>query len=60
MDVEIYVLVDTSTALTKVDVFLSEPDAVSEKNKRENPDKIEIFKKKITVPLREAVFRQSL
>ena len=49
MDVEIYVLVDTSTALTKVDIFQSETDAVSEKNKRENPDKVEVFKKKITV-----------
>ncbi|MCG5061176.1 MAG: hypothetical protein KA714_25215 [Limnoraphis sp. WC205] len=49
MDVEIYVLVDTSTALTKVDVFLSETDAVLEKNKRENPTKIELFKKIIKV-----------
>ncbi|MEB3277735.1 MAG: hypothetical protein VKK42_02285 [Lyngbya sp.] len=52
MDVEIYVLVDTSTALTKVDVFLSEPDAILEKNKRENPNKVEIFKKTINVPIK--------
>ncbi|WP_413161908.1 hypothetical protein ACL6C3_24355 [Capilliphycus salinus ALCB114379] len=52
MDVEIYVLVDTSTALTKVDVFLSEPDAILEKNKRENPTKVEIFKKTINAPIK--------
>ncbi|MEL7037008.1 MAG: hypothetical protein AAFO04_15495 [Cyanobacteria bacterium J06592_8] len=50
MDLEIYVLVDTSTALMKVDVFLWEPDAISEKNKREDPSKVNVFKKKITVP----------
>ncbi len=51
MDVEIYILVDTSTALTKVDIFLSEIDAITEKNKRDNPTQIEVFKKLIKVPV---------
>ena len=49
MNLEIYILVDTSTALTKVDVFRSEVEAILEKNKRENPLKVEIFKKVISV-----------
>lgn len=50
MQVEIYVLVDHSNPSTRVDLFLSEPDAILEKNRREDPSKVEIFKKNIDIP----------
>ncbi|MEB3882411.1 hypothetical protein [Lyngbya sp. CCY1209] len=50
MQVEIYILVDHSKPSTRVDVFGSEPDAILAKNRRDEPSKVEIFKKKIDIP----------
>lgn len=50
MQVEIYILIDSSKSSTRVDVFLSEPDAILAKNRRDDPSKVEILKKTIDIP----------
>ncbi|MGF1494119.1 MAG: hypothetical protein ACFBSC_17035 [Microcoleaceae cyanobacterium] len=49
MEIDLFILVDQSTELTKVDVFLKQTEALAEKNRRPSPEKIEIFKKRISI-----------
>ncbi|MGL5081306.1 MAG: hypothetical protein ACRC8A_07440 [Microcoleaceae cyanobacterium] len=51
MEVDLYILVDSSAILTKVEVFLIQTEAIAEKNRRPSPSKVEIFKRKIVVPV---------